>query len=161
MSMMISLSMTISMILFLLTHPLSLGLALLIQTTLSSLLIAFISPSSWYSYMLFIVMIGGMMVLFIYMTSIASNEKFLMNTTIIILATSTMVITLIMLTKMNFAPPMNKSSFNEELLVNLFNKWWSNPLNLTSSFLFMYLLMAMIATIKITSFNNGPLRQLN
>jgi NADH-ubiquinone oxidoreductase chain 6 len=57
-------------------HPLAIGLILLIQTTIVCLIRGTIYRRFWFSYILFIIMIGGMLVLFIYITSLTSNEIF-------------------------------------------------------------------------------------
>nr|YP_004857858.1 NADH dehydrogenase subunit 6 [Panulirus homarus]AEO50356.1 NADH dehydrogenase subunit 6 [Panulirus homarus] len=59
-----------------LVHPLAAGIILLIQTSLISLSTGLVSSSFWFSYILFLVFLGGMLVLFIYVASLASNESF-------------------------------------------------------------------------------------
>merc|ERR1712221_33590 len=59
-----------------LSHPLAIGLALLSQTILICLITGLSSSSFWFSYILFLIFLGGMLVLFIYVTSLASNEIF-------------------------------------------------------------------------------------
>nr|YP_010600866.1 NADH dehydrogenase subunit 6 [Binodoxys communis]WAL07397.1 NADH dehydrogenase subunit 6 [Binodoxys communis] len=58
-------------------HPLILSLMLTLYVIILSLFINLLGNNYWYSYLLFLVMIGGLMILFMYFTSIASNE--LMN----------------------------------------------------------------------------------
>lgn len=57
-------------------HPLSIGLILLIQTVLSCLICRFYLSSYLFSYILYLIFVGGMLILFIYISRIASNEKF-------------------------------------------------------------------------------------
>jgi len=57
-------------------HPLAMGLILLIQTIFICLLRGLLIKSFWFSYILFLIFIGGILVLFIYVTSLASNEIF-------------------------------------------------------------------------------------
>jgi NADH-ubiquinone oxidoreductase chain 6 len=52
------------------------GLVLLIQTLIVALLTGVLASSFWFSYILFLVFLGGMLVLFIYVTRLASNEMF-------------------------------------------------------------------------------------
>ena len=49
------------------------GLTLLIQTILVSIISGLITKTFWFSYILFLVFLGGILVLFIYVTSLASN----------------------------------------------------------------------------------------
>nr|YP_009172214.1 NADH dehydrogenase subunit 6 [Kamimuria chungnanshana]ALF36423.1 NADH dehydrogenase subunit 6 [Kamimuria chungnanshana] len=61
-------------------HPLAMGLMLLLQTLLVTLITGFMTQSFWFSYILFLVFLGGLLVLFIYVTSLASNEMFTLST---------------------------------------------------------------------------------
>merc|ERR1712198_806681 len=65
-----------------LSHPLAIGLALLSQTILICLITGLSSSSFWFSYILFLIFLGGILVLFIYVTSLASNEMFTPSITI-------------------------------------------------------------------------------
>nr|YP_010148837.1 NADH dehydrogenase subunit 6 [Unio elongatulus]QQV69741.1 NADH dehydrogenase subunit 6 [Unio elongatulus] len=65
------LSMTLPM------HPLPLGIMILLLAFLNCALIATISP--WYSYMLFFIFIGGMLVMFAYIASLSPNMTFSVN----------------------------------------------------------------------------------
>merc|ERR1739838_23170 len=59
-----------------LVHPLAIGLALLFQTILICCTTGLSNLSFWFSYILFLIFLGGILVLFIYVTSLASNEMF-------------------------------------------------------------------------------------
>nr|AGO50137.1 NADH dehydrogenase subunit 6 [Kamimuria wangi] len=61
-------------------HPLAMGLMLLLQLFLVTLITGFMTQSFWFSYILFLVFLGGLLVLFIYVTSLASNEMFTLST---------------------------------------------------------------------------------
>lgn len=52
------------------------GLVLIVHALLIGVTAGVLSGSMWYSYVLFLVFLGGVLVLYIYMTSLASNEKF-------------------------------------------------------------------------------------
>nr|YP_009441679.1 NADH dehydrogenase subunit 6 [Amara communis]AOY39198.1 NADH dehydrogenase subunit 6 [Amara communis] len=164
-----SLIMTI-MFLFL-NHPLSMGLILLIQTLLITLISGLFSYSYWFSYILFLVMIGGMLVLFIYMTSLASNEmfKFSIKTSIIIMI---MIITTIMIyffIDYMMINPLFKNSNMMEILNNMImmknenlltlNMIYNKPNYMINLMLMNYLFLTLIAVVKITNINYGPLRQ--
>nr|ANJ70425.1 NADH dehydrogenase subunit 6 [Haliplus lineatocollis] len=167
--MMMNISM--SMIFLFMNHPMSMGLILMIQTLIISLMTGMLSFSFWFSYILFLVMIGGMLILFIYMTSMASNEmfKFSINNMILLL----MMIIIMMITYLFmdylFMMPMLKNSnlyeminnmmmMNNENLITL-NKIYNMPNNLMTILLINYLLLTLIATVKITNIKQGPLRQ--
>nr|YP_010631657.1 NADH dehydrogenase subunit 6 [Propomacrus bimucronatus]AFQ62296.1 NADH dehydrogenase subunit 6 [Cheironitis sp. MJTNT-2012]WBP61435.1 NADH dehydrogenase subunit 6 [Propomacrus bimucronatus] len=154
-----------SMIILMLNHPLSMGLTLLAQTIAIALTIGFFSYNFWFSYILFLILIGGMLVLFIYMTSVASNEKFSYSMkTKMTLAIVSMTAAPILLID-SFFP--NLSTFNPETLNNTvnftlsLNKFLNLPSNVIMYMMIIYLLITLIAIVKITSFKNGPLRHYN
>nr|QBZ38170.1 NADH dehydrogenase subunit 6 [Purohita sinica] len=59
-----------------LKHPISLGSILMIQSIFTSMNMIMMTKNSWYSMILFISFSSGMMIMFMYMASISSNEKF-------------------------------------------------------------------------------------
>nr|ASN65986.1 NADH dehydrogenase subunit 6 [Pogonostoma subtiligrossum] len=159
---------TSSIFLFM-NHPMSMGLILLIQTILISLITGFMSYSYWFSYILFLIMIGGMLVLFIYMTSLASNEMFSLSMKIsLVILLFLIIITMIMITMdwLNFTPLMNNSNLNtmfqninnNETSISI-NKIYNMPNNLITIMLINYLLLTLIVVVKITSITGGPLRR--
>lgn len=60
-------------------HPVSLGLILILHTLLIRIVTGLTGGRFWFSYILFLVFLGGVLVLFIYITSLASNEKFMLG----------------------------------------------------------------------------------
>nr|YP_009695050.1 NADH dehydrogenase subunit 6 [Emeia pseudosauteri]QEJ81588.1 NADH dehydrogenase subunit 6 [Emeia pseudosauteri] len=166
MEMMLSLMISFSLLLTLINHPLAMGLTLLIITTLICMLTGFLNLNFWFSYILFIVMIGGLLVLFIYMTSIASNEKFKFNNFITIFF---LIIPITLLTIILTNDSFNlQNSFNniDSLKLNIkpfffssLMKFMSYPMSMISIMLMTYLLITLIAVVKITTIKYGPLRQ--
>nr|AVN67590.1 NADH dehydrogenase subunit 6 [Blaptica dubia] len=146
-------------------HPLAMGLVLLIQTTLISIITGLLSQSFWFSYILFLIFLGGMLVLFIYVASLASNEMFSMSTKLFIFTTP---MTLIML--MVFAPLLFSTLQNQEInmFTIMFNqmstpliKLYNQPTSIITIMLATYLLLTLIVVVKITNIFKGPLRQMN
>jgi NADH-ubiquinone oxidoreductase chain 6 len=66
-------------------HPLAVGIILLIQTIITCLIRGLINKRFWFQYILFMEFVGGMLVLFIYVTRLASNEIFSLSTKTIII----------------------------------------------------------------------------
>nr|QIV24624.1 NADH dehydrogenase subunit 6 [Papunya picta] len=146
-------------------HPLSFGIILLAQTILSALLTGITALSFWYSYILFIIMVGGMMVLFIYMTSVASNEKFKFS-----LPSAIIIVWLVIMNimfnitdkflfnvnskNMELMSKMNNSLSDESLLK--FTNW---PASSNLFAIIAYLFITLIVVVKITDIQHGPLRQ--
>nr|UYG49036.1 NADH dehydrogenase subunit 6 [Abscondita chinensis] len=154
---------TLSISFMLVSHPLSMGMILLTQTLMIAMWTGFMSMNFWYSYILFIVMVGGMLILFIYMTSVASNEKFLYSK----LMTMMMIImfmALIIIKKDQLFMSMNSMNYDLMAKNNLtfkmsLNKFIMYPMMIMSLTIIIYLLIALIAVSKITNVKNGPLRK--
>nr|QCC23944.1 NADH dehydrogenase subunit 6 [Bactrocera dorsalis]QCC23952.1 NADH dehydrogenase subunit 6 [Bactrocera dorsalis] len=161
-----------SLIFIQMNHPLAMGLMLLIQTLQICLITGLMAKSFWFSYVLFLIFLGGMLVLFIYVTSLASNEMFslsmkltticmmIMLTTTLIAAfldkmsTSSFIQNLEMQPLYNFNLTISENSLS---LHNLYNY----PTNFITILLMNYLLITLIAVVKITKLFYGPLRQMN
>nr|YP_010411401.1 NADH dehydrogenase subunit 6 [Malenka flexura]URN73047.1 NADH dehydrogenase subunit 6 [Malenka flexura] len=154
------------------THPLAMGLMLLVQTVLISILTGMMTQSFWFSYILFLVFLGGLLVLFIYVTSLASNEMFSLSTTTMIpLILGTGILTAILL--ILDSSFMAAGAYNSEGLTifnNLFyheesstslTKLYNGPTSLITLTLVLYLFLTLIAVVKITKINQGPLRKSN
>lgn len=145
---------------------------LLIQTILICLITGLITKRFWFSYILFLIFLGGILVLFIYVTSLASNEIFSLS---IKLTISSFILLFILITSAFFIDKLRTSLFyinNEiESLTNLYsyftenalslNKLYNYPTNLINILLINYLLITLIAVVKITKLFYGPLRLIN
>nr|YP_010535010.1 NADH dehydrogenase subunit 6 [Meloe proscarabaeus]UYA96977.1 NADH dehydrogenase subunit 6 [Meloe proscarabaeus] len=160
MSLMVT-SIIMSIIFITLSHPLSLGLILLIQTTIISLMTGKFCLNFWFSYIVFLIMIGGMLILFIYMTSIASNEKFVFK----LKSTIPMMALLIcpgVPTLLLFLPDNSIKndmfSFKTDYLTISMIKYTYMPASMILMFTIIYLLITLIVIVKIISIKNGPLR---
>nr|UFZ13744.1 NADH dehydrogenase subunit 6 [Protosialis americana] len=152
-------------------HPLAMGLCLLIQTILISFITGMIIQTFWFSYMLFLIMLGGMLVLFIYMTTLASNEMFSFNINFIpyTIIFSLLLLMCFMDTNMwninnNYIDMLNFN--NNYLIMNTENslellKLYNKPTMNMTLILINYLLLTLIIIVKITNIFSGPLRQKN
>nr|QHD47949.1 NADH dehydrogenase subunit 6 [Neoperlops gressitti] len=152
-------------------HPLASGLIILIQTLMICLITGLSSQSFWFSYILFLVFLGGLLVLFIYVTSLASNEMFVISvnymlTIILILSISMLALWLIdptiLLNKTHTLNASTLTSYSQpfafkEPLIKLFNY----PTSLITLAMVLYLFLTLIAVVKITKIHQGPLRQSN
>nr|YP_004857872.1 NADH dehydrogenase subunit 6 [Protantigius superans]ADN43203.1 NADH dehydrogenase subunit 6 [Protantigius superans] len=172
--MILSLSMIfISLIMFFINHPLSMGMLILIQTLLLCLISGMLINTYWFSYILFLTFSGGLLVLFIYVSSIASNELFKMfiNNKLLVMF-YLFIILLLSFMFMNNMYWINMM-INEEMLnffnLFLFNNY--NDINLTKLYneqtylmmmmMIIYLFITLIAVVKITNIFFGPLRSFN
>nr|YP_010736868.1 NADH dehydrogenase subunit 6 [Macropsis ocellata]WEP24742.1 NADH dehydrogenase subunit 6 [Macropsis ocellata] len=137
--------------------PLSLGAVLMAQTILSTMLMNKMLLNSWFPMITFLMMIGGMMILFMYMSSIASNEKFKMNMNLTMIFVTMMIATeeLMMETQINEAQDMIYISNQESIsMTKLYNK----KSYIITLLLVLTLLLTMISISNIVMFHKGPLR---
>uniref|UniRef100_A0AAU7V9X3 NADH-ubiquinone oxidoreductase chain 6 n=1 Tax=Stenopsocus brevicapitus TaxID=3074938 RepID=A0AAU7V9X3_9NEOP len=152
---------------FYLNNPLSLGLILICQTLALAFFLGNLMKSFWFLYLLILIFIGGMLVLFIYVTSIFPNEKFDVNNNnsinIIMFVVLLSIIFFVYTNFFNLSPPLDSL---ESLVMN--NKFMIPSVkmfsfNTSMLFIFMvnYLFYCMIVVIKITNFFKGPLRKMN
>nr|YP_009255410.1 NADH dehydrogenase subunit 6 [Melanagromyza sojae]ANA56777.1 NADH dehydrogenase subunit 6 [Melanagromyza sojae] len=171
----ISFSIFMMMVSFLflnMSHPLALGLTLLLQTLNMCIMISMISKSSWFSFILFLILLGGMLVLFMYIVSLAPNEKFSFSTKLMfmmIIILSTILMILIFSDNMKLMPMFNNKemmtinnflSFLPENTLSL-NKLYNPPIYTLTMILIIYLLITLITIVHITKNNFGPLRTSN
>nr|WHL46523.1 NADH dehydrogenase subunit 6 [Pheosiopsis sp.] len=161
----------LSINMFFLNNPLSIGLMILLQTTMTCLLTGMMVKTYWFSYILFLVFLGGLLVLFIYVSSIASNELFYISLNMkILLITFLMLILIFSFLNMNNMLWMN--FFNNSDMSNLFNifnifnienkinlnKLYNNQTFLMMMMMVIYLFITLIAVVKITNIFYGPIR---
>nr|YP_010177780.1 NADH dehydrogenase subunit 6 [Ripeacma umbellata]QST15504.1 NADH dehydrogenase subunit 6 [Ripeacma umbellata] len=163
--------MLFSFFMFFLNHPLSMGLLILIQTLLTCLLTGLLMKTYWFSYILFLTFLGGLLVLFIYVSSIASNEtfKFSMKLNFIMLffIFNLMVLSIYLslnLKWMNLSINSEMSNlndmflfFNNENKINL-SKLYNNHSFMMMMMMIIYLFITLVAIVKITNIFFGPLR---
>nr|YP_009740651.1 NADH dehydrogenase subunit 6 [Heteropternis respondens]QID03613.1 NADH dehydrogenase subunit 6 [Heteropternis respondens] len=169
--MIMSLLNLINMNFIMMNHPMSMMMIIIIQTMMISMLTGMMMESFWLSYILVLTFVGGMMVLFIYITSIASNEMFkikLSNAILLIIMTmimstmlyfidKTMVMEMIKNTEiMNTKYQMNFQEMTMSLM-----KLYNNPTIIITMMMMIYLFITLMAVVKITNINQGPIRMMN
>nr|QUS64010.1 NADH dehydrogenase subunit 6 [Zoodes fulguratus] len=155
--------MALSFLLVFIYHPLSFSLILLTQTFLISVLTGLMNYNFWFSYILFLVMVGGILILFIYMTSIASNEKFKFSMNLFIFFWMIVLLMLIIQCLIDsYFSTMNLFNHDITFMENYnlsMNKYMNFPLANLMILMITYLLIALIMVVKITESKQGPLRQ--
>nr|AIM19507.1 NADH dehydrogenase subunit 6 [Tettigades ulnaria] len=144
-------------------HPLSMGCALLMETILASLMCSLNMSNYLLSYILFLIFIGGMLILFMYMSSIASNEKFYMINMLSIM--TMMIISILIVIKLDLNLVYNLYNDNIgslELHYNLtMYKLYSLPSGMLTLMMVIYLLFTLIVVSNIISNKFSPLRSYN
>ena len=137
-------------ILLRLTHPISLGIILIFYSLLiGGTTILFRTP--WFFYLLVLVFLGGVIILIIYIRTLAANEKFIIprpvNYLIPIVA---ILVRTFLLNNYNY---IVKSSLNIRIVINLYE--YSN--RRLSIFLIIYLFITIVCVVKLVKFERGPL----
>nr|QBZ38092.1 NADH dehydrogenase subunit 6 [Bambusiphaga maculata] len=151
-----------SMISMFMKHPISLGSILMFQSTVTSMMMIFMTKNSWYAMILFVTFSSGMMIMFMYMSSISSNEKFKfsMNLMLMILMFIVMILCIKLDWNLMFFFKLNETIFmfqeNEEkfsILKNIsFNKFY------LTTMLTLIILMVLIAISNLINSFEGPLK---
>lgn len=141
------LSITLTSSLILSSNPLTSGLIILsLAVSLASIYALFIS--SWFAFIIFLIYIGGILVIFSYFVALTPNqEKVSLNPLLPIL-----LFTLILLLLLKSFTPTHP--FLGHTLITLF--WSSN--NIIFILLGLLLLLTIIIVVKITNLSKGPLR---
>nr|YP_009542014.1 NADH dehydrogenase subunit 6 [Xiphidiopsis gurneyi]AYR06714.1 NADH dehydrogenase subunit 6 [Xiphidiopsis gurneyi] len=154
-------------------HPMAMMLIIILQTLIVALTTGMMTSTFWFSYILFLVFLGGMLVLFIYITSLASNELFTVPTKSLIIILM-LLSTIISISLLSDSTLWSMLSFNEEMnTINndfitphdesnyLLTKLYNKPTDLITLMLVNYLFLTLIAIVKITNIFQGPLRPKN
>lgn len=140
-----------------LNHPLSIGIILILQTFLFSFFAGIIMPSFWYSYILILIFLGGLLILFIYVSSIASNEQILnkpLLTPFMIILVWFSILALFLIYDKQFI-------INDNILERYSPKWiFRISLSIISLFLIIYLFIVLLAIVKITKWWGGSIRPI-
>lgn len=153
-------------------HPLSIGFILLVQTLISCLINGLNLNSFWFSYILFITFVGGILVLFIYVASVASNEKFKFSFNLILIFSVLIFIFILILILIdrNIFFFINSSCeiLSYEFKINLdvkeifsIIKIFNYPFFRITLITIIHLIVTIISIVKITNINEGPLRSKN
>nr|WPW46811.1 NADH dehydrogenase subunit 6 [Halobates micans] len=144
-----------------LKHPLSMGFNLILITFLSSITMSIWMKYTWYSYILVLVMLGGMLVLFMYMASIASNEimKFSFKTLIMMIISMIVSMALLKEEIMSYGSTMIQTMDGQQNMSMM--KLFNTQSSIITIMMALYLLMTMIYVIFITNTFEGPMRKKN
>nr|AIX92141.1 NADH dehydrogenase subunit 6 [Monomachus antipodalis] len=157
-------------------HPLILGIFLLLMTIFISMNLSFMKDMFWYTYLMFLVMVGGILVLFLYFASFSGNFKFSVNFksypillmcvvlfkfllemimydfySFLLIFDSLKNETLSIFSLVSLEKIMN---FNYSLMMYIY------PLNMMTLFTFMYLLLTLTGVVKMCMKYNFSLRKL-
>nr|YP_009513837.1 NADH dehydrogenase subunit 6 [Pseudoniphargus stocki]AXH38228.1 NADH dehydrogenase subunit 6 [Pseudoniphargus stocki] len=154
-------SITLSMMFLVQSPPLLLSLVIILQTIILASIISMYTMTSWFSFMLLMIYLSGMMIVFIYVSSMASNELFQLNTSHSYYF-SFFLVTFMALSGPHISPPSNNMNLLDLSLLQIpitkTMKMYSKSLFTMTILLIIYLLLTMIMVVKTTSFSEGPMR---
>jgi len=138
--------------LVMLVHPLTLAGVLIIYAVVTRGVVGYVS-CSWIIYMLVLIFLGGVIVLVVYMTTLAANEKFVL----IERYGNYFVLGLVVFTGIGGIVPMG--SFTRRLAPNsnIVTVIFESVNATLYIFRVLYLLLALICVVKVIKLEKGPL----
>nr|YP_010849290.1 NADH dehydrogenase subunit 6 [Krisna furcata]WGG89430.1 NADH dehydrogenase subunit 6 [Krisna furcata] len=158
---MLKMMMMITIMTSMMKNPMSMTITLMIQTTIMIMFINMNMMSSWFPMITFLTMIGGIMIIFMYMSSISSNEKLKFKWKIML----TMITIMIPLESMMMENQIEENEMinsNYKHIEKMCSMKLYNKKSLSMCMIMVsYLLLTMITISKIVKHNEGPLRSLN
>nr|YP_009258825.1 NADH dehydrogenase subunit 6 [Aneurus sublobatus]AFI54690.1 NADH dehydrogenase subunit 6 [Aneurus sublobatus] len=135
-------------------HPIVMGVILIIQACMVSLYSGMMMKTFIYSYILMIVMASGLLVLFMYMSSIAPNKKFKKMITSLPLILITSILTFYVTKNSHW---METNEMPQKDTISLNSIFMSkNKMTLT---VIILLFIVMVIVTMISNVNEGPLRK--
>nr|YP_010610899.1 NADH dehydrogenase subunit 6 [Podulmorinus opacus]WAP91720.1 NADH dehydrogenase subunit 6 [Podulmorinus opacus] len=140
--------------------PMSMGMILMLQTMMMTLLMNKMMVTSWLTMITFLMMIGGLLILFIYMSSLASNEKFKINMKVLIIMMVMMIISEEFMQDMQINETQDIINIMTTEQLSL-NKLYNKKSLMITLIMVLYLLLTMIAVTKLVKHYEGPLRSKN
>nr|QID03256.1 NADH dehydrogenase subunit 6 [Homidia socia] len=146
----------LSILMTLASHPIFMLTIIISQTLNICSILWILTKSSWFSLILFLIFLGGLMILFVYIVSLASNEIFDLK-----LFENKILMTLFLLIFMSlplktFFTKMEKNF--DSLILNKILIIFSNNMILPTTLIMTYLLLVLIIAVKISSKMEGPIR---
>nr|YP_010192466.1 NADH dehydrogenase subunit 6 [Dipterophagus daci]QZO77422.1 NADH dehydrogenase subunit 6 [Dipterophagus daci] len=143
-------------------HLVMMSMILMTQLLIISIFMGLNSMTFWFSYIIFMVIIGSVMIMFIYMTSLISNKKFNKNYWFFISLLMIIPMNINLMIYNNNNKEMMKLNINyltNEIYKNL-NKLFMENKNLLMLFLSLYLLIMMLIVNKMINIKKGPLMKI-
>nr|BBN79982.1 NADH dehydrogenase subunit 6 [Grandidierella japonica] len=146
-------------------HLLVMNFSLILTSILFSVVIYCQASTAWLAYLLIMVFLSGLMVLFIYMTSLSSNEPFYFSFTslfCLFLFNLGFPLVLWVLSPSGLTPlSLNLvKNYSSSFVLELVNKTYSLMSSDFTVVMIIYLFITLIVTVKVSSFMSGPLKQV-
>lgn len=126
------------------------------QTSIICVIIWILIKTRWFSFILFLIFLGGLIVLFVYVVRLASNEKFeLKLEEISLLSVIRLTVVVIIIFPAFFQKNINNqitNFFDQTIII------FSNQIVILVIIVIVYLLFTLIVAVKVSSKYEGPLR---
>nr|BBN80008.1 NADH dehydrogenase subunit 6 [Grandidierella fasciata] len=144
-------------------HLLVMNFSLMLTSVFYSVILYHQMLTTWMAYILMMVFLSGMMVIFIYMTSLSSNEPFNFPPyTLVILGVLSAGLPLLVM-KSSFLLLENSSkllNFNSSFSLEAVYKSYSFTSWELTFCLIVYLFVTLVVTVKISSMKSAPLKMM-
>nr|YP_010535581.1 NADH dehydrogenase subunit 6 [Otobius lagophilus]UYB78389.1 NADH dehydrogenase subunit 6 [Otobius lagophilus]UYB78402.1 NADH dehydrogenase subunit 6 [Otobius lagophilus]UYL27142.1 NADH dehydrogenase subunit 6 [Otobius lagophilus] len=138
----------LSILFFISSHPLSMIFILISMTILIAFIMIFTMKNLWFPLILILLILGGMLVLFIYVSSLTPNQKFLSKKWMPLLLLLPMTLHMKNMPHLSFLEK-NIHQFNMDKSILLI------------IFITIYLLITLLAIMKLINSSLSPLRLSN
>nr|YP_010564881.1 NADH dehydrogenase subunit 6 [Pallenopsis pilosa]UZA61336.1 NADH dehydrogenase subunit 6 [Pallenopsis pilosa] len=144
--------------------PLMMVFLILIQTIMLGLMINLLHNLFWMSYILILIFLGGMLVIFIYIASLTSNEKMKweMKKNTLMYKMMTMFLISMMMNYQNEIITSHNWNINLNNIMKPImsvNKMYMNNMMMNTLLLATFLMITLLIIVKISNLNSGPLRK--
>nr|YP_009537178.1 NADH dehydrogenase subunit 6 [Semibalanus balanoides]AYJ83657.1 NADH dehydrogenase subunit 6 [Semibalanus balanoides] len=141
-------------------HPLAMIFVLILQTVLISLFMYSVTQFPWFSYTLILVFLGGMLILFTYMSNIASNEMFKPNLKMLLPLMMAPLVTLFVSSPNQNLTSETKIMSSEQFSNLTIFKPFSMSVMPVTLLMASYIILTLLTVVKISKMSQGPLRIL-
>nr|APL97245.1 NADH dehydrogenase subunit 6 [Garjajewia cabanisii] len=157
-------STTISIFFLFSKTPLMMALLIVTQTVVVTLSIYIFLSTSWLSFILFMILVSAMMVIFVYVSSLASNDFLALPNAMGVTYASFLLLLMLsaylMLTKQDSHANSQSNLSDMDLGPMISYKLYAPNTSPLTMFLIIYLLVALIVVAKISMTSKGALRAL-
>nr|YP_010982453.1 NADH dehydrogenase subunit 6 [Cheiloneurus chinensis]WOE90958.1 NADH dehydrogenase subunit 6 [Cheiloneurus chinensis] len=153
-------------------HPLILGSILMLMNLITSMNISIYLPTNWWSYIIFLIMVGGLMILFMYFTSFINNMIISLKYYLFknLMFKSLLMLIYIIMINMKFNNYMiwnsniNKFDISQDWMITKmknFTMMYLYNLNYSMMISIIYLLISLFLIVKMIIINKFSLRKMN
>ena len=144
-------------------HPLLIGVIILILTILLATILGTLRTRTWLSYILVIVLLGGLLVIFVYVSLLAPNESQSIYNFKEVIVKSLVLITVLLVSASRFSTWTSKSNSFLPIRIereglNWVYVFYSQDLGPLTIFLVTYLFLTLIVVVFVRKTDSSSLR---